>query len=230
VFQYRMNHSEYLRRKLESLPKVYGRPVLADEGLKTSVRRYVATASGSTGAPAPSPASSCCGPTPVWRSRGGRPNGGPYGRPNGGPWGRAGDGQQQVWTSEARISRLAGCAICADPRPAAVRIPCVPPESTPEMPRAADGTPLPFSKAAAYRGRETCCPVVGPPLSALAPDCCDAVGSGMMNTLLANDMPITAPIFPPYSGSCCPVTLKCPNPCCDENGFLRNGCASCSGR
>lgn len=217
-----MNHSEYLRRKLESLPKVYGRPVLADEGLKTSVRRYVATASGSAGAPASSPASSCCGPTPVWRSRGGRPNGG--------PWGRAGDGQQQVWTSEARISRLAGCAICADPRPAAVRIPCVPPESTPEMPLAADGTPLPFSKAEAYKGRETCCPAVGPPLSSLAPDCCDAVGSGMMNTLLANDMPITAPIFPPYSGSCCPVTLKCPNPCCDENGFLRTGCASCGGR
>lgn len=211
-----MNHSEYLRRKLESLPKVYGRPVLADEGLKTSVRRYVAAAAGSgSGAP-----SSCCGPTPVWRSSGGRPNG----------VGRASDGQQQVWSSEARISRLAGCAICADPRPAPILIPCVPPESTPEMPRAADGTPLPFSKAAAYQGRETCCPFVGPPLSALAPDCCDEVGPGRTNTLLANDMPITAPIFPPYSRSCCPVTLKCPNPCCDENGFLRTGCVSCSGR
>lgn len=175
-----MNYSEYLRRKMEQLPVVYGPSKYADESTRIMAARYKASIRRPVGEPI---VSTCCrGPTPYWRSGGGRPDAGPYPR--------AANGQQQMWSSEFIAASAAGCAVCKAGKAGYVYKACCPPESIPEAPRnPVTGAPEPERKALAYKGKETCCPVVGPTLQSLPPDCSCAVGPGRQNTLLANDMP-----------------------------------------
>jgi hypothetical protein len=147
-----MNQSEYLRRRLESLPIVYGVPQPGDESLKTLKRRYVATAR--------------CAPSGQSQSQGSKTCCGYVGRPS--------DGDSQVWTREAVTAAAAGAAICGVGAVKEIMIPCVPQESTVEIPRDEAGNPTdPTLKPAAYKGRVTCCPAQGLPLGELPPVCCD---------------------------------------------------------
>lgn len=203
-----MNYSEYLRRKKESLPVVYGPPRLGDESLRISVARYKASAS--CGArPNPASVTTCC------RVVGTRP----------------GDGQQQQWSQAGLISRAAGRAICGAGPVGYVYKDCCAPESTVEQPRNARGELIPETKPAAYKGTVTCCPATGPPLYMLDPTCCKPPGT--TDTLLANDMPTGQIPYPVPIKNCCtpPAIPECPNPCCDENGFLAPGanlgCGGC---
>jgi hypothetical protein len=197
-----MNYSEYLRRKRESLPVVYGPPKMGDESLRTAVARYKASARcGST----VRSVTSCC------RVVGARP----------------GDGQQQEWSGTGITNSAAGRAICGTGTVGYVYKDCCVPESTVEQPRDASGTLLPEMKPAAYKGKVTCCPAVGPPLYMLEPTCCKP--SGTINTLLANDMPAgQIPFLVPLPICCSTALPTCPNPCCDENGFLVTGATSCN--
>ena len=205
-----MNYSEYLRRKKESLPVVYGPPRLGDESLRIAVARYKASARCGP-ATGPTSVTTCC------RVVGTRP----------------GDGQQQEWSSAGLVNRAAGRAICGTGPVGYVYKPCCPQESTVEQPRDASGNLTdPTAKPAAYKGAVTCCPVTGPPLYMLEPTCCKPPGT--MNTLLANDMPTNEIPFIAPAPSCCRPTAipECPNPCCDENGFLLpgadTGCNGCT--
>jgi hypothetical protein len=202
-----MNYSEYLRRKLESLPVVMGPSRYGDESTRIMVARY--KSSGVVGArrgpgATPPPSRACCGPTPYWRSGGGRPDNG--------PWPREGDGQQQEWSRNGLTAAAARCAICPTGLAGYVIKPCCPQESTVEIPRDATGHPTdPTKKPAAYKGRETCCPARGPPLYELEPKCCDKSGPGRIRTLLANDMPVAEiPVVPAEPPRCC---APCANPC-----------------
>lgn len=162
-----MSNGEYLRRKLERLPTVIGPARYGDEGLKTMVARYKASVRRPVGPPNPD---TCCrGKKPYWRTTG---------LPDSGPYPRAADGQQQEWSSDFVAASKAGCAVCTTGLGGYVYKPCCPAE--PE-----DLTRKPL----ALQGKQTCCPVYGPPLSSLPPDCCDAPGPGRVNTLWANDMP-----------------------------------------
>lgn len=191
-----MNYSEYLRRKLERLPVVYGPSRPGDESMRIMERRFKASVRRPVGPPV---STTCCrGPTPYWRSGGGRPDVGPYPR--------AADGQQQEWSSEGTVSSKAGCAICSAGRAGYVyKEACCSPEPTPEAPLD------PKTKALALRGKETCCPFVGPKLQSLPPDCSCALRSaaGRQNTLWANDMPsdkIPYPVPIRNCRSCPPVS------------------------
>jgi hypothetical protein len=203
-----MNYSEYLRRKLESLPVVYGPSRYGDESTRIMAARYKA----SVRRPGQATDPKCCtGPTPYWRSGGGRPDAGPFRR--------AGDGQQQVWSSEFVAASAAGCAVCTAGKAGYIYKECCPPEPTPEAPL------NPATKALALRGKETCCPVVGPTLQSLPPDCscavrptrvvfppecsceegeteCYCIIPGRQNTLAANDMPSKLIPYPARETSC----------------------------
>ena len=193
-----MNHSEYLRRKLERLPVVYGPSRLGDESMRIMETRFKASVRRPVGPP---PVTTCCsGPTPYWRSGGGRPDVGPYPR--------AADGQQQEWSSEGVVSSKAGCAVCSAGRAGYIFKACCPPEPTPEAPLD------PTRKAMALRGKVTCCPVVGPTLQSLPPDCGCTVGAGRQNTMLANNMPSDKIPYPVPIRNCrtCPpidTTVVC---------------------
>lgn len=200
-----MNYSEYLRRKMESLPVVIGPARYGDESTRIMVSRYrssgVVGARRGPGAGAP-PSRACCGPTPYWRSGGGRPDNG--------PWPREGDGQQQEWSRDGLTAAAARCAICPTGLAGYVIKPCCPQESTVEIPRDAAGKPTdPSKKPAAYKGRSTCCPA---PPAILEPSCCDKSGPGRIRTLLANDMPVASiPLAPAERPRCCAA----PAPHCD---------------
>jgi hypothetical protein len=203
-----MNYSEYLRRKMESLPVVHGPPQLKDESLRTATSRYRASARCGAGV-TPAFVTTCCGVVGT----------------------KPGDGQRQEWSRESITNRAAGRAICGAGRVGYVYKGCCPPESTVEQPRDASGALVPETKPAAYKGKVTCCPAVGPPLYMLPPTCCKPPGT--INTLLANDMPADRIPFPVPLSACCPSTIPtCPNPCCDENGFLAPGanlgCGGCT--
>lgn len=174
-----MNYSEYLRRKMESLPVVYGPPQLKDESLRTAVSRYKASARCARG-PTLASVTTCC------RVVGTKP----------------GDGQQQVWSREALTDRAAGRAICGTGRVGYVYKDCCPQESTVEIPRDASGNPTnPETKPAAYKGTETCCPATGPPQYMLEPTCCKPPGT--IDTLWANDMPADQIPYPVPVPRCC---------------------------
>jgi hypothetical protein len=158
----RMSHSEYLRRKVEAMPKYYGPARLGDESLKTQVRRFQAA-----GAPivstAPAPPTACCRHA---------------------PYPRLGDGQQQDWSVDAVIARAAHCAVCrGDSLSTGIWIPaqgeCCP--VAPDVPRA----------ALAGHGRTTCCPSTGPPLQELTSTCCSTTPNGvrLVNTVYATGIP-----------------------------------------
>lgn len=161
----RPSHSEWLRRKVEAMPKWYGPARLGDESLKTQVRRFRAAGAPtvSTGA-APS---GCCS------------------RP---PYPRLGDGQQQVWSVDAVIARAAHCAVCGSITPTeSFRVPASCCIVVPDVPRDAAGNPL----ARAGHGRTTCCPATGPPLQELPPTCCSTTPEGvrLVNTVYATGIP-----------------------------------------
>lgn len=171
-----MNYSEYLRRKMEQMPVVYGPSKPGDESMRIMMARYRASVRPRPAAVSVLRDPTCCrGQTPVWRSGGGRPDAGPYVR--------AGDGQQQEWSSEFVAASAAGCAVCVAGKAGYVYKECCAPEPTVEAPRDLS------QKREAYIGTVTCCPVVGPPLQELAPDCSCAVEPGRMDTLAANNLP-----------------------------------------
>lgn len=159
-----MNYSEYLRRKMERLPIVIAPARPGDESQRIMETRFKASIRR---APGPRPVETCCrGPTPYWRSGGGRPDTGPYPR--------AGDGQQQVWSSEFIAASKAGCAICAVGRPGTIVKPCCPAEP--------EGV-----KPLALQGKQTCCGVTG--VMSPLPDCSCGLQPGHINTWWANDVP-----------------------------------------
>jgi hypothetical protein len=205
-----MNHSEYLRRKMESLPQTFGPARLGDESMRIMVARYrssgIVAARRGPSFPAP-PSRACCGPTPTWRSGGGRPDNGPFPR--------EGDGQQQEWSRDGLTAAAAGCAVCKVGRVGYVEKACCPQESTVEIPRDAAGRPTdPRLKPAAYKGRSTCCGVRGAPLYELEPKCCTTSGPGRIRTLLANDMPVAEiPVIPAEPPRCC-ARRSAPCTCC----------------
>lgn len=195
-----MNYSEYLRRKMESLPVVIGPTRYGDESTRIMVARYKSSGSVAArrGPDAPRPPSrDCCGPTPTWRSGGGRPDNGPFPR--------EGDGQQQEWSRDGITAAAAHCAVCPTGLAGAIEKPCCPQESTVEIPRDASGRPTdPRLKPAAYKGRESCCPARGPPVSELAPSCCDKSEPGRIRALLYNDVPSRSiPLVPAEPPICC---------------------------
>lgn len=188
-----MSYSEYLRRKTESLSKYTGVPSLGDESTRIMTSRYKASAA--TGA--------------VAARRPAATGSGPWCDCSGVQFRREGDGHQQEWSRDGITAAAAGCAICgAGPR-AAVFAPCRPQESTVEIPRDAAGNPTdPRLKPAAYKGRVTCPPFIGPPVGSLPPDCCDRPGPGRINTRTANNMPAAQlPITPAERGGCCPTAI-----------------------
>ena len=191
-----MNHSEYLRRRLESLPRVFGPATVGDESSRTSISRYKATAA------ARGPSSQ---PDPICCKIAGRDGDGAR------VFRVPGDGAQQTWSTEGRLAAAAGCAICAVGRVGYVYQDCCPQESTPEQPRDAVGNLLdPTKKAAAYKGHETCCPIQGPGPQLAGPSCCK-LEPGHINTLLANNVPNSKIPVPPAEKGCCINTLpSCP--------------------
>ena len=188
-----MNHSEYLRRKLQRIPTVIGPARPGDESMRIMEARFKASVRR---APTTPVAETCCrGPTPYWRSGGGRPDAPPYPR--------VADGQQQEWSSEFIAASKAGCAICSTGRPGYVITPCCPVEPTPEA-------PLDLSrKALALQGKKTCCPAVGNPVPPI--DCSCALRPGHINTLWANDMPSDKIPYPVPIRDCkrCPIFVDC---------------------
>lgn len=181
-----MNYSEYLRRKLESMPRVFGPATIGDESSRTAIARYKATAAAR--GPTQQVDPTCC-KHPGRDGEGARV----YKRP--------GNGAQQTWSTEGRLAAAAGCAICGVGRVGYVYQDCCPQESTPEQPRDSTGALRdPTMKAAIYKGRETCCPVLGSGLS--GPDCC-TLEPGHINTLLANNVPNARIPIAPSEKSCC---------------------------
>lgn len=104
-----MNHSEYLRRKLEKLPQKFGVPQLKDASMHTMVARY--KASRNVGAYSDFIQIPGRGNSQYWRSERCRPDIPPHYRFS--------NGQQQEWSREALTSACAGDAICAAGQPRA---------------------------------------------------------------------------------------------------------------
>ena len=197
--------SEYLRRKMQVLPRTYGPSVYGDASQRTAVVRYRASRKPcATLTTSTSP--SCCGRVPA---------GGPYN-------GRNGDGQQQEWSVDGLIASRVGCA----PLSGAITVPgCCPPDY-----KVAgihyDAADIPIT--AAYQGTKKCCgfqATLDTIKQAQEPSRCSCAvdPNTHLNTLLANDMPINPD--PPYYNTtkpcCVHPTFPCPtNPCCDEDGFL----------
>lgn len=93
--------------------------------------------------------------------------------------------QRQEIYSQRILDEKAGCAICAAPaQPRQIVVPCCP---MPENP-----------KGEAYKGRESCCPVVGKPPQLAGPKCCPGRG---FNTVWAND--VTKASMPYVDRGCC---------------------------
>ncbi len=213
-----MNHSEYLRRKLEAAPRVLGPARPGDASETTRIRTAIAAAAGRVRARPQ--AAICCEPrvetttlpsgvvlyksTPTTRI---------------GP----GSGLSEDRTAGGRVALAAGCALIAEAagngfaRPVTriagciptgeVRQACCPQEWTPEVPRDAEGNPTdPTRKALAYQGRVGCCEIHGLPLQAFDPaalnHCCRAPGN--IDTVTMTDVPGAALPITPAPQGCCP--------------------------
>lgn len=174
-----MSHAEYLRKKVERMPKVIGPARYGDESTKTTVVRYRASIRRPMTEMA---ADTCCrGPKPYWRSGGGLPASGPFGR--------IGAGQQQERSSEFVVSSKAGCAVCRVGLPGKITIPCCPPEPVATLPLA-------------LQGKQTCCPYVGVAPQTLPPNCSCGRSPGNIDTLWANDMPSDMIPYPVPESAC----------------------------
>lgn len=202
------------------MPKVYGPSRPGDASETTRIRGAIAAAAGRVRAPPPT--RPCCGP----RSR-------TVVLPSGvvfydsspiriGP----GCGLSEDRSHGRLVQIAAGCAIIGSGgcRPSTeIRQPCCPQESTPEIPRDAAGNPTdPTLKANAYKGRQTCCGIQGPPLQDLDPatlnHCCRRPGYG--DTATMNDVPLAEmPLIPMTSASCCPAPAPAASGECDANGY-----------
>jgi len=165
----RMSHSEYLRRKVEAMPKFYGPARLGDESLKTQVRRFRASGAP-TVSTAPAPPATCCRHA---------------------PYPRLGDGQQQVWSVDAVIARAAHCAVCGEaPAPAngfwvpARDISCC--ETIPDVPLINGNPAALVGHGKGCLGR---CPSPTLPLQELPPTCCSTTGVRLVNTVYATGIP-----------------------------------------
>jgi hypothetical protein len=172
-----MSHAEYLRKKLERMPKVLGPARYGDESLKTMAARYKASVRRPVVMPA---ADTCCrGLKPHWRTNS---------LPASGPFGRIGAGQQQERSSEFIAASAAGCAICRVGLPGAVTIPCCPADPVVELPLA-------------LQGKKTCCGYVGTPSQSSPLNCKCSSGPGYIRTWWANDMPANMIPYPvPITG------------------------------
>ena len=205
--------SEYLRRKLQSLPKTYGPSVYGDASQRTAVIRYRAS-----NHPGPtltaSTAPSCC-TSLNWHSSAVRvPAGGPYN-------GRNGDGQQQEWS----VDGLIASRVCCAPLAGTITVPgCCPPDKVAGIYYDAAGVPV----TAAYQGSTLKCCGFQATLATInqaeEPSRCSCAvdPATRLNTTLANDMPRDPLPFPPAMKPCCvhPSVPCQDNPCCDEDGFL----------
>lgn len=179
-----MSQGEFLRRRMEATTKYITPKPPGDAGFLTEIRRKQASrvvALGSAG-----PKTECCKlPRP----------GAPFPR-------ESGYQRQQLYASRV-LDQVAGCAICAAPKPPRqIVVPCCP---MPENP-----------KGEAYKGTESCCPVVRKPPQLAGPVCCENRG---FNTVWAND--VTTPSMPYVDRGCCapkPVPPKEPIciDCCDD--------------
>ena len=219
-----MNHSEYLRRKMESMPKVYGPSRPGDASETTRIRGAIAAAAGRVRARPPT--RPCCGP----RSRTVvLPSGVVFYDSSPIRIG-AGCGLSEDRSNARLVQIAAGCAIIGSGgcRPSTeIRVPCCPQESTPEVPRDALGNPIDpndpiYGKANAYKGRQTCCVIQGPPLQDLDPAilnrCCRPPGYG--DTATMTDVPLREmPIIPAERAACCPAPAPAASGECDANGY-----------
>lgn len=214
-----MNHSEYLRRKLESLPKVYGPSRPGDASETTRIRGAVAAAAGRLRARPPT--RNCCAPhvrtttlpsgVVVYESTPVRV----------GP----GCGLSEDRSHGHSIAVAAGCAmigagLCGSTVVPEIREPCCPQEWTPEVPRDAAGNPtVPTKKAEAYKGRVGCCHYQGLPPQAFGPVCCRPAGN--IDTVTMTDVPgRLLPIVPAEGPRCCPAPAPASDGCCcDVNGY-----------
>lgn len=207
--------SEYLRRKLQALPRTYGPAIYGDASQRTAVVRYRASRKPcATLTTSTSP--SCC-TSLNWHSSAVRvPAGGPYN-------GRNGDGQQQEWSVDGLIASRVGCA----PLAGAITVPgCCPPESKPDHKVAgvyydADEVPM----TAAYQGARLKCPPFNGTMQSVIDNvsdpskCSCAVNRQThINTLLANDVPNDEIPVSPAATPCCihPIPPPAPDPCCCE--------------
>jgi hypothetical protein len=208
---YRMSsYGEYLRRKLAVLPKTYGPSKYGDESLRTSVTRY-----NNTQPPLPtlttSTSPNCCKESLHWRSSNYRvPSGGPYNSRNG-------DGQQQEWSVDGLISSRLCCAQTSD----YITSSCCTPDRPSGIYYDASGTPLTL----AYQGtKASCCGFQGTrkTTAVLLPNCSCAVDTATrQDTLAADNMPKDPLPYEFPQKECCHYTYtECPDPCCDEEGFL----------
>jgi len=201
--------SEYLRRKIQALPRTYGPSIYGDASQRTAVLRYrnsknpVPTLTTST-------TPSCC-KTLHWHSSEVRvPSGGPYN-------GRNGDGQQQEWSTDG----LRDSRVCCAPLSGTITVPgCCSPDRVAGITYDAEGVPM----TAAYQGgRLPCCGIQATLSTIPGPDCSCAVDPATrVDTTTANNMPIAEIPVPPAMKPCCvqPEPVIIPNPCCDEDGFL----------
>jgi hypothetical protein len=221
------SYGEYLRRKVATLPKVYGPSHYGDESLRTSVARYK-----NSQPPLPTLTTStrpnCCTKSLHWRSTNYRlPSGGPYNARNG-------NGQQQEWSVDGLISsRAPACLLCDEPARAITvsgcgRI-CAPDQSvpccTPDRPSGIYYDASGNSLTKAYQGaKASCCgfQATRETIKALLPDCSCAIDPATrQDTLAADDMPRSPIPYEYPQKECCHYNYhECTNPCCDEDGFL----------
>lgn len=201
--QQRMNYSEYLRRKVESLPKVYGPSQLGDESTRIMVARYKASANCVT-APIVRDPTCCGGISAIWEhspeyynvtvpTRGSQDSvlreSGIYYHNGVDP--RSYDGVRD---------QKAGRAVCGGVVTSGYIVrPCCPPESTAE-------NPINLPKARALEGKVSCCGFL---TAERAPVDCSATTQppGRMDTLYANNMPTDYTVYPAVPDCCGPISL-----------------------
>lgn len=231
-----MNHSEYLRRKMEAMPKVYAPARPGDASETTRMRGAIAAAAGRVRA-APKAAICCDSPSRtttlpsgvvLYRASSTRPLG-------------PGCGLSEDRTNTGRVQVAAGCALlgvaaqgwsAAPTTPVThmagciptgeIRRECCPQEWTPEVPRDASGNRTdPTKKALAYQGVVGCCRYQGVPIQSLDPatlnHCCYTPGN--IDTVTMTDVPARSlPIVPANQSSCCPAPAVSTGGC-DANGY-----------
>lgn len=203
--QQRMNYSEYLRRKVESLPKVFGPSQLGDESTRIMVARYKASANCAA-APLLRDPTCCGGISAMWEhspeyynvtvpTRGSSESGIYY---QNGVDPRSYDGVRD---------QKAGRAICGGVVTSGYIVrPCCPQESTAEMPRDAAGNPTYGPKARALEGSTTCCGFLTAERARV--DCSATTQPpDRIDTLYANNMPAGYTVPPAVPDCCGPVTL-----------------------